>query len=108
MPGMSLIEGDALREAEAEAFAPWPMPGMDEESLEEPHAARVSARAAAVPAAATARRGRAEREEANMREGLSGWAHHAGGAREGQDTGPVRSVTGFGAVPVTSARRTPE
>ncbi|WP_432181254.1 hypothetical protein [Streptomyces sp. NBC_00063] len=64
---MSPIEEDALAEEDADGLAPWSMPGIDGESLEEPQAARVTARTAAVPAAARARRRRtAGQEEANM------------------------------------------
>lgn len=88
MPGMSPIEGDAF--ADADDLAPWSIPGIEEEELllEEPQAARISARAVAVPAAARGRRRTVGREEVDMG-GLSGWAHHAGRARgDEQDTLP--------------------
>lgn len=68
MPGMSPIEGDALDEGDAEDLLAWSMPGMAAESLEEPQAARVSARAAAAPVAAIARRRAMRREEENIEE----------------------------------------
>ncbi|WP_251095522.1 hypothetical protein [Streptomyces sp. Caat 7-52] len=52
---MSSIEGDVLGEEDAEDVPPWAKPGMDEELLEEPQAASVSARAAAAPTAARPR-----------------------------------------------------
>ncbi|MFH9467158.1 hypothetical protein ACH4LT_07650 [Streptomyces clavifer] len=65
MPGISPIEGEVLDEEDVDGLAPWSMPGIEEESLE-PQAARVTARTAAVPAAARARRRTAGREEVNM------------------------------------------
>ncbi|WP_232485890.1 hypothetical protein [Streptomyces fildesensis] len=63
---MSPIEGEALAEEDADDLAPWSMPGIEEESLDEPQATRVTARTAAVPAAARARRRTVGREEVNM------------------------------------------
>jgi hypothetical protein len=78
---MSLIDGDVLAEEEADDLAPCSMPGMEDESPEEPQAASVRARAAAVQAAARARRRPVEREEANIEQCLSG-GHATPMARE--------------------------
>ncbi|MFE7931782.1 hypothetical protein ACFU6S_24245 [Streptomyces sp. NPDC057456] len=66
---MSLIDDDGDVLCAAEEWASWSIPGM-EESLEEPQAAR--ARAAAVPAAATARRRTEKRVEAGICEVFPG------------------------------------
>jgi hypothetical protein len=74
---MSPIDGDAFAEEDADDVAPWSIPGIEEESLlEEPQAARVSARAATVPAAARARRRTVGRDEVNM-----GWSFRVGAPR---------------------------
>ncbi|MFL5997627.1 MAG: hypothetical protein ACJ736_25505 [Streptomyces sp.] len=65
---MSPIEGDALDEGDEEDLLACSMPGMEAESLEEPQAARVSARAAAAPLAAIARRRAIRQEKENIAE----------------------------------------
>jgi len=77
---MALIEGDTVADEDADVVVLCSMPGIEEslEEPEEPQAARASARAVAVPAAARARRCTVEQGEANIKGGLSGWAHHAG------------------------------
>ncbi|GAA2332174.1 hypothetical protein GCM10010246_14410 [Streptomyces cuspidosporus] len=109
MPGMSPIEGDALDEDAAEDVLPWSLPGMGEEPLEEPQAARASARAAVAPAAAIARRRAMRREEEIIEVGIFPGGRTTPVARgEGQGTGPVPAGAGSRRVPVTSARCTPE
>ncbi|MET8126437.1 hypothetical protein [Streptomyces sp. NPDC005231] len=63
---MSPIEGEVLAEADGDDLAPWSMPDIEEESLDEPQAAKLTVRTAAVPAAARARRRTVGREVANM------------------------------------------
>lgn len=97
MPGMSPVEGVALDEDEAEDLLPWSVLGMDEESLEELQAARVSARTVVTPAAAIVLR-RANRREEESIEGVFPGGRTTPVARRGtgRGAGPGR-WPGFGA-----------
>ncbi|GAB1333274.1 hypothetical protein ACE1SV_76130 [Streptomyces sennicomposti] len=87
---MSDIEDDATDEDDAVELPPWPMSGMEAESLEEPQAARVSARAAAAPVAAIARRRAMRREEEIIEAGVFPGGRTTPVARgEGRNTVPV-------------------
>ncbi|MGW2083529.1 hypothetical protein ACWCOW_43035, partial [Streptomyces sp. NPDC001939] len=94
--------GDALGEEDAEDVAPWSMPGMDEELLEEPQAASVSARAVAAPAAARLRRRAVNRQEVVIAVGVFPGGRTTPVARGNEqdtvpvpacDRGPARVVT---------------